>query len=91
MVHWLGSPAPRRRQVKVPRWWVHCPICDRELVGPYNPGGHGLTLLRGGAVSLPPNRAELIAKCPLHGRRPYNDPNLKPSADWISDDEANNT
>jgi hypothetical protein len=40
-------------------------------------------------MSLPPNRAELIAKCPVHGRRPYNDSDREPSAEWIPDDEAN--
>lgn len=86
-MHWLASPTSGRRQAKVPRSWVHCPICDRELVGPYNSGGHGLTL-RFGVISTPPNRAELIAKCPVHGRRPYNDPDRKPAVEWISDDEA---
>jgi hypothetical protein len=88
VVRWFVSPPPGRRQEKVPRWWVHCPVCDRPLVGPYHPGGHGTTLLRGGAISLPPNRAELVAKCPVHGRRPYNDPDRKPASDWIADDEA---
>jgi hypothetical protein len=87
-VRWLVSPPSQRRKLVVPRSWVRCPICDRPLVGPYNPGGHGLTLLRGGAVSLPPSRAELIAKCPVHGHRPYNDPDRVPHEEWISDDDV---
>ncbi|HEV8296566.1 MAG TPA: hypothetical protein VGQ20_04695 [Acidimicrobiales bacterium] len=83
---WLGSRGERRPRYKVPRAWVHCPICDRKLVGPYNPGGHGMTF-RLGVISTPPNRHELIAKCPVHGRRPYNDPERKPATDWVGDDE----
>jgi hypothetical protein len=83
---WLRTPMSRRRTVKVPREWVHCPICDRELVGPYNPGGHGVSI-RFGAISTPPGRAELIAKCPEHGRRPYNDPDRLPPVNWIAEDD----
>ena len=43
---------------------------------------------RGGAMSLPPNRAELVAKCPVHGRHPYNDPDRRPPSDWVPDDPA---
>jgi hypothetical protein len=85
LIHWLKTPSSYRPRVKVPREWVHCPICDLKLVGPYNPGGHGVTV-RGGAISTPPNRAELIAKCPVHGRRPYNDPERTPPAEWIGDE-----
>lgn len=40
-------------------------------------------------MSLPPDRAELIAKCPVHGRRPYDDPDRRPSSDRLSDEDVN--
>jgi hypothetical protein len=90
LLRWLISPTSGRRRVRVPREWVRCPICDRRLVGPYNPGGHGTTV-RFGVISTPPNRAELVAKCPVHGHRPYNDPNRSPLTEWVSADEDDAT
>jgi hypothetical protein len=72
------------REVGVPRAWLHCPICDRELVGPYAAG-----LPVGGPagpVWIEPTRDELIAKCPAHGRRPFNDPTRHPSVDFRPDE-----
>ena len=34
LLEWMGSPPAQR----VPRPWLHCPICDRHLVGPYSSG-----------------------------------------------------
>jgi hypothetical protein len=61
----------------VPRWWLHCPICDRELVGPFHAGVNNLHSGVGAGLG-DPNRQELIAKCPVHGQMPYNDPTKKP-------------
>ncbi len=57
---------------RVPRSWLHCPVCDQELVGPYPAGAR--TTAQMGTDSLAPSRAELIAKCPTHGKVPYNVP-----------------
>lgn len=55
---------------KRPAAWLHCPICGAKLVGP--PAGRmGYDPIR---VWIAPNRAELVAKCPNHGRPPYNTP-----------------
>ena len=62
---------------RVPRWWLHCPNCDVELVGPY-PAGAWVARSPGPA-RLDPTQAELIAKCPVHGRLPYNDASKKPT------------
>jgi hypothetical protein len=72
-LRWLMSPPVER----VPRWWLHCPICDAELVGPY-PAGTIIPVGTSGPSIIDPNRAELIAKCPVHGHLPYNDAS-KPS------------
>jgi hypothetical protein len=72
-VRWLFSPPAQR----VPRGWLHCPICDRELVGPYPAG----TIFPVGTAEpniLDPNRDELVAKCPVHGHLPYNDATKRP-------------
>jgi hypothetical protein len=63
---------------------LYCPICDRALVGPYPAGA-----IIGGAGNrsvIEPTRAELIAKCPTHGHRPYNDPTKSPSIRYVADD-----
>ena len=72
VVRWLLKPGKR----KVPRWWLHCPIRDRELAGPHPAGA----VLGGGPMPayLPPAREELIAKCPVQDRRPFNDPDEEP-------------
>jgi hypothetical protein len=47
-----------------------CPICDQ----PVN-GWPGMRLGWGGAGGYwAPDRDELVAHCPTHGRRPYNAP-----------------
>jgi hypothetical protein len=33
----------------------------------------------------------LVAKCPVHGHRPYNDPNRSPLTEWVSADEDDAT
>ena len=70
---------------RVPRRWVHCPICDARLVGPYPAGfiGRGY----GGREVIEPAREELIAKCPVHGERPYNDPDRLPPYRQLAYDE----
>ena len=70
---------------RVPRRWVHCPICDERLVGPWPAGfvGGGA----GGRDVIEPAREELIAKCPVHGKRPYNDPDRPPSYRQLAFDE----
>lgn len=40
-----------------------------------------------GPASAKPMRGELIAKCPVHGKRPYNDPDQKPSLRQLAYDE----
>jgi hypothetical protein len=75
----LGEPLPQ----VVPRSWLHCPICDRELVGPY-PSGAILSGPHGLGDAMEPSRQELVAKCPDHGRRPYNDPDRKPPFRQVS-------
>jgi hypothetical protein len=72
VVRWSLGPSV----VRVPRFWLHCPICDRELVGPYAPGM--IVPQPAGPIFEPPSRAELIAKCPVHGHRPFNDPDPRP-------------
>jgi hypothetical protein len=59
------------RAIVVPRAWLHCPICDRDLVGPYPPGS--FVSNSPGPEWLAPNRDELVAKCPVHGRAPFNE------------------
>lgn len=54
----------------VPRTWLHCPICDLDLVGPYPPGA--IVAGPAGPGSLAPAREELVAKCPVHGHAPFN-------------------
>jgi hypothetical protein len=44
----LGPPIER-----VPRWWLHCPIFDAELVGPY-PAGVIVAKSRGRVDSIQP-------------------------------------
>jgi hypothetical protein len=68
----------------VPRSWLRCPICDRELVGPYPSG----TIVAGMGLgeAMAPNRSELIAKCPVHGHRPFNDPDVRPPFKQVSGD-----
>ncbi len=56
--------------------WLHCPICDAELVGPYPAGAW--VARSPGPTRLDPTRAELIAKCPVHGHAPYNDASKQP-------------
>ncbi len=68
----LGPPIER-----VPRWWLHCPICDAELVGPYPAGV--IVAKSPGPSRLDPTRDELVAKCPVHGHLPFNDSTKKPS------------
>jgi len=65
---WLTSG----REEAGPRAWRHCPICDRELAGPY-PSGLNVAGPAGPTV-LEPAQDELIAKCPVHGHAPYNSP-----------------
>lgn len=71
------------RAQRVPRRWLHCPICDAELVGPFNVG-----LIDRYATGLvrEPTREELVAKCPVHGRRPFNDPDREPPFRQIPQD-----
>lgn len=45
-----------------------CPECGREVVG-----SAGQRDWAYGMVYTPPNRQELVARCPVHGRSPYND------------------
>jgi hypothetical protein len=71
----------------VPRWWLHCPICDRELVGPWNAGVQASMPTRV-PVFTPPTRQELIAKCPAHGALPYNDATRNPSVRREASDES---
>lgn len=76
---WLGSGAVET----VPRWWLRCPTCDAELVGPWNAGVGSSSPPRFPAA--PPTSAELVAKCPMHGHAPYNDASKKPSVRRIAD------
>ncbi|MCU1426731.1 MAG: hypothetical protein JWL83_731, partial [Actinomycetia bacterium] len=71
---WASLWHPRVEHV--PRWWLRCPICDRELVGPWHAGTH--VARNPGLEWLDPTREELISKCPVHGRLPYNDASKKP-------------
>jgi hypothetical protein len=68
---------------RVSRRWVHCPICDSELVGPYPAGqlGYGPQ-----SLTFEPLHEELVAKCPVHGHRPYNDPTQHPRIRRIAKD-----
>lgn len=70
---WAGTPA------RSPRFWLHCPICDARLDGPY------LTGFRVGE-GYRPNREELVAACPEHGHPPYNVP-TKRRIRLLADDE----
>jgi hypothetical protein len=82
MSSWLRSRVARllrRDPERVPRWWLHCPICDAELVGPWHGGMRASGAPTVWLMDLPPTREELIAKCPTHGHRPYNDPDRRPS------------
>jgi hypothetical protein len=78
-LRWLTGPTTQR----VPRSWLHCPICDRELVGPYPSGS--IVGRSAGPLVIEPGREELIAKCPVHGHRPYNDPDRRPPFRQVSD------
>ena len=84
-LRWLGSGAVET----VPRWWLRCPICDRELVGPWNAGVRASSPPKFPAAS--PTRDELIAKCPVHGHAPYNDATKKPSVRRIADESQPST
>ena len=61
---------------RVPKAWIHCPVCGRDLVGPYPVGA--IVPGPAGPFVDSPSREELIAKCPVHGHRPYNDPDKRP-------------
>lgn len=61
---------------RVPEAWIHCPVCGRDLVGPYSVGA--IVPGPAGPFVDSPSREELIAKCPVHGHRPYNDPDKRP-------------
>ncbi len=76
----VASPVER-----VPRRWTRCPICDERLVGPWPAGyiGRG----GGGRDVIEPAREELVAKCPVHGKRPYNDPERLPPYRQLAYDE----
>jgi hypothetical protein len=78
-LRWLTGP----RTQHVPRSWLHCPICDSELVGPY-PSGSVIARSPGPSV-IEPGREELIAKCPVHDHRPYNDPDRHPPFRQVSE------
>jgi len=79
MFRWLATPPAQH----VPRWWLHCPICDRDLVGPFPAGA--LVTGPAGPLTMEPTREELIAKCPVHGHRPYNDPQRGPGFRQVSE------
>jgi hypothetical protein len=68
----------RRRAEVVPRAWLHCPICDAELQGPWHAGTLRYGPMSLGRRSIAPSNAELVAKCPTHGHLPFNDPDKKP-------------
>lgn len=70
---------------RVPRAWTRCPICDERLVGPWPAGfiGRG----SGGRDVIEPAREELVAKCPVHGHLPYNDPDRSPPFRQLAYDE----
>lgn len=76
----VASPVER-----VPRRWTRCPICDERLVGPW-PAGY-IGRVGGGRDVIEPAREELVAKCPVHGKRPYNDPNRLPPYRQLAYDE----
>lgn len=80
----LTRPVERPVQ-RAPRSWVRCPICDRRLVGPYAAGYIGQVY--GGRDVIEPSRAELVAKCPVHGKRPYNDPDVPQARQLAYDDD----
>ncbi|MBL8775168.1 MAG: hypothetical protein JNK12_04530 [Acidimicrobiales bacterium] len=71
---WAGTPE------RAPRAWLHCPICDARLDGPYLTGHRAGTRYR-------PNRDELVAACPVHGHPPYNVPTER-RVRLLADDEA---
>lgn len=79
----VNVPIPAER---VPRTWTRCPICDERLVGPW-PAGYIGTDGMGGRAVAEPARAELVAKCPVHGHRPYNDPDHPPPYRQLAYDE----
>lgn len=66
------EPPPQR----VPEAWIRCPVCGRDLVGPYPVGA--IVPGPAGPFVDSPSPEELIAKCPVHGHRPYNDPDKRP-------------
>ena len=55
-----------------PTAWQRCPLCGRELAG----GGRAGARIAGpvGPMWLEPPREELVARCPVHGRPPFNRP-----------------
>lgn len=71
---------------RVPRRWTRCPICDERLVGPW-PAGYIGSNGMGGRGVIEPAREELVAKCPVHGHRPYNDPDRRPPYRQLAYDE----
>lgn len=71
---WAGTPE------RAPRAWLHCPICDARLDGPYLTGHRAGTGYR-------PNRDELVAACPVHGHPPYNVSPTKRRVRLLADDE----
>lgn len=71
---------------RVPRAWTRCPICDERLVGPWPAGYIGSNGMGGRAVA-DPARDELAAKCPVHGKRPYSDPDRPPPYRQLAYDE----
>lgn len=63
---WLSTGYEPKRPVE----WLYCPICGARLVGP----PAGFRARDPYPVWIQPTRAELVAKCPNHGRAPYNSP-----------------
>ena len=57
-------------------------LSDSEVVGPYPAGT--MVARSPGPSRLNPIREELVAKCPVHGRLPFNDPTKKPSVRRIA-------
>jgi hypothetical protein len=60
-------------------WWRHgtvtetkwaCPRCGGPVVG--KPGYAEWGGRLGGQIYTPPNEAELVARCPIHGHAPWN-------------------
>lgn len=68
LVKWLGH----RDYSGVPESYWRCPDCGERIIGD-EPAG-GIYPNGGGTLIVPASDAERRARCPVHGRPPFNDP-----------------